>query len=195
MRKRADHVNRTRQRIIEVTVRLHGNVGPAATTIARIAEEAGVTRATVYRHFPDDEALFGACSAHWLAQQQPPDTDAWATITNADERLRVGLRDLYRFYRDGEQMLTGVHRDKSTLPATIQRSLDDDNDRYRGILLQPFDVTGAARRRVVSLIGHAVSFWTWRSLCVEQGLFDREAVDAMVRLIVDEATGSSASGR
>ena len=72
MRKRADDVAATRQRIVEAAVRLHGTIGPAATTISALAEEAGVTRLTVYRHFPDDLALFTACSAHWAAGQICP---------------------------------------------------------------------------------------------------------------------------
>ena len=44
MRRRAEQVDQTRQRIVEATVALHGSVGPAATTIAAIAEKAGVTR-------------------------------------------------------------------------------------------------------------------------------------------------------
>src|SRR5215471_19726118 len=70
MRRRAEQVDQTRQRIVAATVQLHGTLGPAATTIAAIAEAAGVTRLTVYRHFPDDAALFGACSAHWISRQQ-----------------------------------------------------------------------------------------------------------------------------
>src|SRR5215204_1310550 len=35
------------------------------TTVAAIAETAGVTRLTVYRHFPDTNSLFDACTAHW----------------------------------------------------------------------------------------------------------------------------------
>src|SRR5918999_188498 len=73
MSRRAEGVAETRQRIVEATVELHGTVGPAASTIAAIAERAGVTRLTVYRHFPDDEALWAACSGHWLSQQDPPD--------------------------------------------------------------------------------------------------------------------------
>ena len=32
------------------------------------------------------------------------------------------------------------------------------------------------------MLGHAVKFATWRSLCVDQGLSDREAVDVMATL-------------
>src|SRR5581483_10317327 len=99
MRRRAENIEDTRQRIVQATVAMHGSVGPAKTTILGIAERAGVTRATVYRHFPDETALFQACSAHWLSTQQPPDPHAWARIPEAEDRMRAGLRDLYRFYR------------------------------------------------------------------------------------------------
>ena len=69
MKQRATSVDETRQRIVEATVRLHGTLGPGQTSIAAIAQEASVTRVTVYRHFPDIDALFGACTAHWAAEQ------------------------------------------------------------------------------------------------------------------------------
>ena len=63
-RRRAESEQETRRRITEAAVSLHGSVGPARTTISAIAERAGVQRATVYRHFPDEESLFAACSGH-----------------------------------------------------------------------------------------------------------------------------------
>ena len=96
MRRRAEQVDQTRQRIVEATVELHGSVGPALTTIAAVAEAAGVTRLTVYRHFPDDAALFAACSAHWISRQQLPDPGAWSQIGDPAARLRAGLADLHR---------------------------------------------------------------------------------------------------
>src|SRR6187399_2378359 len=78
--KRADDEQRTRQRIVDAAEELHGTVGPARASVSAIADAAGVTRATVYRHFPDDESLFLACSGQWLARQRLPDPDAWALV-------------------------------------------------------------------------------------------------------------------
>ncbi len=75
--KRADDEQRTRARIVDAAESLHGTVGPANASISAIAETAGVTRATVYRHFPDDESLFLACSGQWLARQRLPDPETW----------------------------------------------------------------------------------------------------------------------
>ena len=87
MRVRQESVDETRLRITEATMRLHERIGPAATTVSAIADEAGVTRLTVYRHFPDERALFNACSSHYMAQHQLPDATAWRQIVDPEERL------------------------------------------------------------------------------------------------------------
>src|SRR5664280_3595678 len=80
LRARAAGMDRTRERITRAAVELHGTIGPAATTMSAVAELAGVTRATLYRHFPNEAALFTACSADWLAANPRPDPADWATI-------------------------------------------------------------------------------------------------------------------
>jgi AcrR family transcriptional regulator len=187
MRKRADDVAGTRQRIVEAAVRLHGTIGPAATTVSALAEEAGVTRLTVYRHFPDHSALFAACSKHWAASQAIPDPEAWSQVSDPTQRLRMGLSDIYRFYRDAELMLTNVRRDRAALPKELRDRTDATDARYRDVLLQPFALRGSRRRRLRAVLGHAVSFWTWHSLCLDQGLTDREAVQAMTALALSTA--------
>jgi AcrR family transcriptional regulator len=184
MHKRAEDIAETHRRIVEAAVRLHGSIGPAATTISALAEEAGVTRLTVYRHFPDDRSLFGACSAHWAAGQVMPAPEEWSRIDDPAQRLRAGLTDIYRFYRDAEPMLTNLRRDRAVVPAELRERTAATDARYRDVLLQPFAVRGRRRRRACAVLGHAVSFWTWRSLCIDQGLSDREAVQAMTALVL-----------
>lgn len=192
MRKRAEDIAETRERIVAAAVRLHGTVGPAATTVSALAAEAGVTRLTVYRHFPDDEALFAACSAHWAAGQVLPDPDAWSRIADPERRLRAALSDLYRFYREAEPMLTNVLRDEAVMPAALREGVAAADEQRRDLLLAPFAVRGACRRRLRAVLGHALAFWTWRSLCLDQGLSDREAVQAMTALAL--ATAASGPG-
>jgi AcrR family transcriptional regulator len=181
MRRRADSVDETRLRIVEATSFLHESVGPAHTTISGIAARAGVTRLTVYRHFPDDESLFSACSAHWTAQQRLPHPAAWASVFGPAERLRVGLTDLYRFYRSGEPMLRRIYGDWDYLPAPIQAELSQRDSAFRDLLLEPF-APSQRSTQLVAVLGHAVSFWTWRSLCLDNGLPDSTAVSAMTTL-------------
>jgi AcrR family transcriptional regulator len=190
MQKRAEQMDETRQRIIESTVRLHGTLGPAHTTIAGIARDAGVTRLTVYRHFADDEAIFEACSAHWLAGQVLPDPVAWTRIDDPVHRLRVGLSDLYRFYRDGEGMLTRIYRDRDAMPEGRRRALAQRDEYLRDVLVEPF---GSMDRRLRAVVGHAASFASWRSLCLEQELTNGDVVEVMVALAVTTTTGARSS--
>jgi AcrR family transcriptional regulator len=182
MHRRAERIDDTRLKIVEATVALHGTVGPAATTVMGVAEKAGVTRATVYRHFPDETALFQACSAHWLAQQVLPDPAAWAEVADPEGRVRAGLTDLYRFYRAGEQMLTRIYRDIAVLPEPNRRNLQSRDGQFGEVLLAAFPQHARRQQRLRAVLGHAVSFWTWRSLCIDNGLSDQAAVDAMAQL-------------
>src|SRR5215210_1962247 len=93
--RRAELEDQTRRRITESAVALHERLGPARTSISAIAQHAGVRRSTVYRHFPDEVALFDACSSHWREANPAPDPGAWAAIADPHERTRTVLRDLY----------------------------------------------------------------------------------------------------
>src|SRR6266566_10389 len=95
-RRRAENEAQTRLRITEAAVKLHGTVGPARTTIKDVAAEAGVQRATVYRHFPDIASLFASCSAHWASLNPPPDPTTWE-----GKRLDDALTELYAWYEWG----------------------------------------------------------------------------------------------
>jgi AcrR family transcriptional regulator len=185
MRRRAEAQDRTRLRITESAVELHGTVGPARTSISAVAERAGVRRSTVYRHFPDEAALFDACSAHWRALNPPPDLTAWAQIPDPDDRLAAALAELYAFYRRTADMYENLLRDEATIDV-LRAKLDA----FRGYLAAAVDVLaqgrglrGAARRRVRAALGHAVSFPAWRSLAREQGLSDEDAVRLMRALV------------
>lgn len=182
---RAEHEQQTRQRITEAAVDLHGTIGPARTSISALAQQAGVRRSTIYRHFPDELALFTACSAHWLAANPFPDIAQWAAIDDADERLRCGLRALYTHYRRTKRMMMNVLRDEPLMP--ILTKMLDGYRHYlitaRDALMEGRKMAPPVRRRVRAVIGHALAFPTWRSLAVEQGLNDAEIAGLMRRMV------------
>jgi len=187
MTRRAEAEDATRRRITESAVALHEQVGPAHTSISAIADRAGVRRSTVYRHFPDEEALFEACSTHWRAANPPPNLADWAAIADPGERDRAALGDLYGFYRRTEAMYTSLLRDEELVPNIARRLRDfyDYLDAIRAVLMNGRGLRGNARRRTHAAIGHALAFPTWRSLTRDQELTDTEAVRLMARLIED----------
>ena len=189
-RKRADSEQRTRQRITEAAVALHQTVGPARTSVKAVSERAGVDRATVYRHFPDEQALFDACTAHYYARHPMPDPSEWRTITQPDVRLRAALADLYAWFADTEQMLTPGTRDLDSVPAGAREAFLGYFNAVRAALLTGRAERGRARARVSAAIGHAISFPTWRSLVREQQLSADDAVELMIAM-VNAAAGLS----
>lgn len=184
--RRAELEQSTRRRITESAVALHGTLGPSRTSVSAVAEHAGVRRSTLYRHFPDEAALFAACSAHWSASNPAPDLERWAAIDDPDDRLREALMELYAYYRRTEGMLGNLHRDEETVP-NVKRLFAGVFRTYLGAahetLMAGRRARGAARRRVRAATGHAVAFTTWRALAREQGLEDPLAADLMCRLV------------
>jgi len=184
-RQRAAQELRTRQAITEAAVKLHGTVGPARTTVSGIAEEAGVQRATVYRHFPDEETLFQACSSHYASMHPPPDPSVWAEISDPGRRLRGALSALYRWWEETEDMMFLVLRDAPLIegmsaPVEAGRAYLDE---VRRTLLRGRPERGNSRARVTAAIGHAIAFSTWRSLVREQGVTHDEAVTLMAGMV------------
>ena len=184
LKERAEHVADTRRRIVEATVALHEQIGPARTTVSAIADRAGVQRLTVYRHFPDERALFEACSGHWSLQNPLPDPRDWAEIDDPEQRLRVALGDIYRFFRTTEGMTGNLLRDLPSSPV-LQQVAEPFLDYWisaRDVLEVGWEVRGRRRTLLRAAIGHAVSFETWRSLTGREALTDRDAAEVMVDL-------------
>ena len=86
---------------------------------------------------------------------------AWSQIDDPATRLRAGLADLYRFYRAGADMLTGIYRDFTALPEAHQQRLRGRDSDLGDVLAAPFGGAEDDRRRLRAVIGHATSFWTW----------------------------------
>ena len=191
MTRRAELEEQTRRRITESAVALHEERGPARTSISAVAERAGVRRSTVYRHFPDEEALFAACSSHWRAANPPPDPRPWAVTDDPRERTETALRELYAFYGSTEGMYTSLLRDEPLVPVVHRRLRDFYGYLHavQDILMAGRGLRGRAARRTRAAIGHALAFPTWRSLTREQGLAEGDAVALMCVLVEDTAAG------
>jgi AcrR family transcriptional regulator len=170
LKRRAERQAETRQRIVEAAVALHSDVGPAKTTISAIAEHAGVQRHTVYAHFPEDDALLRACSAHWRGLNPRPQVQGLA--------FRDALLALYEWYERTEGAVMLFARDSYLYPeiwAERLRGLDELAEE----LARPL-----GRRRIVrAAVGHAIAFETWRSLVRGQGLTNAQAADAMAGFV------------
>jgi len=187
MTRRADLIGETRRQITAATARLHTTIGPANTTIAGIAEEAGVTRLTVYRHFPDLDTLFEACRAHWRDENPPPDVTAWADVPRLEDRARRAFSELYAWYAEHAIELFPIYRDIDVSPASSRERMRKENERLGDLLFAGHALPGRAGKEARALARHLLDYRTWRSLTVEQGLSQADAIDLAVRMVTHAA--------
>jgi AcrR family transcriptional regulator len=196
LKRRAERQEETRRRIVAAAVDLHTTLGPSRTTVQAIAERAGVTRPTVYAHFPDARSLFQACSGHVRATIPPPDPTPWHSIADPSERLETALRELYGYYERLELLLENVQRDAAVMPLVAEmnayraRHLEE----IRDLLLQAWPTRGGTRARLRRAIGHALEFRTWQSLVRRQGCATDEAVQLMAALACAAGSGNANAG-
>jgi AcrR family transcriptional regulator len=183
-KSRAEAEAQTRLRITESAVELHGTLGPAQTTMSAVAEHAGVRRSTLYRHFPDERALFGACSAHWAENNPPPDISRWEKVEDPEERLVQALAEMYAYYRRAGGMIDKLLRDEAAVPVVAEQftAYHQFLAIAAEILMRGRGLRGNAAKRTRAAIGHALAFRTWQDLTAAQGLGDEQASQLMQNL-------------
>ena len=177
MDRRAQKQAETRRRIVEATMLLHEEIGPRATTISAIADRAGVQRLTVYNHFPDETAVFQACTSHWLSLNPPPDPAAWGSIADPMARFRAAISALYEYFSGTRKMWRVAFRDVDDVPA-LQAPMREVASQMTGIaseLVAAFG-TASAQPKLAPTIRHCLHFLTWSNL-EEQSLSDEEKID------------------
>jgi len=181
MVKRRDKVEETRRRIAKATYELHSTVGPALTTIAMVSERAGVPRQTVYRNFGTQVELFRSCIAFGLEMHPMPDPAPWQSITDSEERMQVGLTQVYRWFEASEPVMTNVARDYGAVQEAAevaQRPMGEVLERIHGTLSYGWE--GSA---VAPLLSLAVDFATWKKLRRERGMASSAIVEMWLDLI------------
>lgn len=185
LKRRAERQEETRQRIIEAAVELHETVGGAAATISAIAERAGVERLTVYRHFPNEEALIQACTGHYYALHPQPDPAQWEEVDDPEAYLRAALSDIYAYHRRTEKMSASADRDAQMMPdlREILAPYSAHWETIKNTAVGKFQSGGLHHPLLEAAMGHAIAFTTWRSLIREQGLDDLQAVELMMAMV------------
>jgi AcrR family transcriptional regulator len=182
---RAKQQEETRQRIVESAVALHESVGGEQATVTKIADRAGVSRITVYRHFPDEQSLLQACTQHYLGANPPPGLSSWMSFTEGKERLRAALTEIYGYHRRTERMMDRAFADSvsNEILAGLLQPYFEFWNHVRDTLAAAWD--GAP---VAPIIGHSIDFRTWKTLVREQGMPEEQAIELFVDLVESEAS-------
>lgn len=185
LKARAESQRETRERIARVTSELHEEKGVARTTVAEIARRAGVTRLTVYNHFPGLSELLPACAAHYEKLHPTPDFATVLALSDPGARIGGALGRLYTWYRETEPMFGKLFSDRASV-RELDRFLEQNIDRVLADLADDlaagFAVRGRRADGLHALVRVALDFWTWRRLARE-GLADEEAADLMTAAV------------
>jgi AcrR family transcriptional regulator len=194
LKKRAERQEETRLRIARATLELHETLGPALTTRSAIAERAGVGRPTVYSHFPDELSLGMACSSLELSDNPLPDPSPWQEIADPERRMRVALGDLYAYFRRRERLWANILRDQEMpytnddpeareADAEIMEPIILHWERMKASLAAGWKKSDESSGLLLSAIGLALDFQTWRAMARGQDLSDEQAIELMVGMV------------
>lgn len=118
MSPRTDQLERTRTAILEAAIDvIFQEEDQIEFTMQAIADRAGVSHRTLYRHFEDRQALINAAGAQidatlgegWSEDVEPTDLDRWISGVGQAVAFGIGNRDMLR-RANAISVTTGVWR-------------------------------------------------------------------------------------
>lgn len=182
--------NEKRRLLVEAVREVIQRIGPRKTTLEDIAEQARVSRSTVYYHFPNKGEMFRAVIDHEISALQDELAGAVRPDASPDECLRLYVRTRAGLVR---RLLTlyQVTTDMAGEYMAMARSrVDDFHEAERGLLaglLRAGRDSGRFALRDPDLLASALQ-------ATLQGLFDltfyegrdvpEEELDALVRTLI-----------
>lgn len=176
-----------RQRITAATVALHAEKGPASTTYQDIARKADVAVPSVYKHFPDESALFSACTAHAAKSAPTPSREKLLMLSRADDRVRalVEMRCELNKYFHPWLRWGGEH----TIPevaAFIKADAAATRDLFR-LALEPKFKGGPIPPELVNISLVLLDYHSWSRLATGEKLSQKKTIaqisEAILKLI------------
>ncbi len=186
--RRAASAARTQQAIVEAAVRLHGQ---GITTLAAVAEEAGVSLPTVNKYFPTREDLFAACTMHVANNLTPPAPESLAAISDLAERVYEAVRQIYALHESAfGHAWTGYKlEDESPVMAQAMANFEAIMDDLAESLLAGWHSEAGDKEAMTGFIRAMLNPLTYRALRLKGGLDFDAAVNmmalALTRLLND----------
>ena len=93
--RRKKAAEQTRQDILQAALKLHWQ---GITEFEPLAREAGCSLATLRKHFPSKESLFGGCTRAFAETLTMPDMSALGAITEPVDRIEKNVSELCRMH-------------------------------------------------------------------------------------------------
>jgi AcrR family transcriptional regulator len=190
---REEQASATRERILEALVRVLAR-GAAELSVPAVAAEAGVSVATVYRHFATKQALLDGLGEHvrdrWLGELPTPSTPAELAALYARAYPRVDARTeavraafASSAARGGRKasMKGRLARVESGLAPLEGRVTAEDYARLRSVavLLTASETVHFLRELLGLSVSEAADTAAWTLLTLVRALAGEEAIDGL----------------
>ena len=123
--RRRKAAEQTRRDILEAALKLHWE---GVTEFEALAKEAGVSLATLRKHYPNKEALYRNCTRAFAETLIMPDLDGLGAIPAPEKRIETCVLELCRIHEAmmGYAWLSAHHRKNSP-------TLDAEMSAYEGL--------------------------------------------------------------
>jgi AcrR family transcriptional regulator len=154
--RRRKAAEQTRQDILQAAMKLHWD---GITEFEPLAREAGCSLATLRKHFPSKEMLFGSCTRAFAETITMPDLTALGSITEPAQRIERSVSELCRMHEAmfGYAWLSAQQRKDSP-------TLDAEMSAYEGLADTIAEIITPFSSQKAPLVRGLLDFLSYRAL-------------------------------
>jgi AcrR family transcriptional regulator len=189
---RTRRAERSRRAIVQALLELVGE-GTLEPTAQAVADRAGVTIRTVFRHFNDTEGLFAEMGAR-MDRELRPLLEQDAPREGLEERVRALVQSRVALFERIAPYKRSANQQRRRSPLLRARHAALVRD-LRADLLRRFPELERAPEALVEALDLAASFEAWDRLRSEQRLGRERAQAALERLVQPLARELAAGAR
>lgn len=184
---RADAAKRTRDQIVAAAFRLHGD---GIIDMDALADEAGVSGATVRKHFPTRETIFENCTAYGFHLVPAPDLELIRQIEDPAGRTRQAVHEAYSFHEALLGQTWSAFKYEHESPALANALVQMEN-LISLIAEAVLEVWPSADHTSRGLLLAMLGPLSYRALRVDGGLTPAEAIDQTTAMLVGVLTSGA----
>jgi AcrR family transcriptional regulator len=181
--RRAKGAERTREAIVAAAFTLHGL---GVLDFESLAREAGVSAATVRKHFPTRELVYEACTAYGMHAVPMPDIAALAVIKDPEACTREAVTQAYSLLDlvSGQMWSAFKLEDESPAMANALSQMEQMTLAMAAIVIATWGVPEHRLSEMRGIVVGLLSPLTYRALRHYGGLSQEQAIEQSVAALV-----------
>lgn len=181
--RRAQAAEQTREAIAAAAFKLHGL---GVLDFESLAREAGVSVATVRKHFPTRELVYEACTAYGMHQVPMPDIAALAVMKDTEACTREAVTQAYTLFDlvGGQMWMALKLEDESPAMANGLSQMEQMTLAVAAIVIATWGVPEHRLSEMRGVVVGLLSPLTYRALRHYGGLSQKQAIEQSVAALV-----------